>query len=312
MCALICAGMLGTRGAYADTASNSVLGMFPKQVVEFAFIDFSEARKFPWFDAARKQLMPQKFSQFSDFLGSVGMDPRATMQQLYWGTVAVPDGGPQVLGVASGQFTPDATESKLDSEKVPSEKLHGFNLYAFGTGSGESDILFTFIDDNTVAFGELGALKELIDVRMAAADSLFLNNKMYALINATKGGGAIWSVFDQEHARQALQQLIPGYAQFPQVGQLQNRINAMTLAINSDAGSNTEITSQVTCDSSADASVMAAALQAALLYRRYQVTDSNPQLAVVLNQTKVTPRGDRLQLDVTLSGIQLQSLVFTQ
>ena len=61
--------------------------------------------------------------------------------------------------------------------------------------------------------------------------------------------------------------------------------------------------------SSDDANTFAALLQAGLLYQRYQVTNSNPHLAAMLDQAEVTPSGDRLDVTLGLTDDQAVDLV---
>jgi hypothetical protein len=46
-----------------------------------------------------------------------------------------------------------------------------------------------------------------------------------------------------------------------------------------------------------------------LLYKRYQVGNSNPDLASLLDSTSITPAGDRLNVRLTLTDDQMLSLI---
>jgi hypothetical protein len=63
------------------------------------------------------------------------------------------------------------------------------------------------------------------------------------------------------------------------------------------------------CASPDDANTFAALLQAGLLYKRYQVGNSNPDLASLLDSTSITPAGDRLNVRLTLTDDQMLSLI---
>jgi len=66
---------------------------------------------------------------------------------------------------------------------------------------------------------------------------------------------------------------------------------------------------QSVCATPDDANNFAALLQAGLLYKRYQVGNSNPDLAVMLDQTRVTPSGDRLNVRLSLTDEQMMGLI---
>ena len=66
---------------------------------------------------------------------------------------------------------------------------------------------------------------------------------------------------------------------------------------------------QSVCATPDDANLFAALIQAGILYRRYQETEANPELAKVLETATVTPRGDRLEMRVTLTEETLLALL---
>ena len=234
------------------TLSSSVIGMFPQEVGEFAYADLKAARKFSWFPQLREQLLPSRFRQFEQFLTSAGMDPNAQVEELAWGAISA-KGTETVVGVALGQFDPSATEDRFKAQKLPSFEVNGYHLYAFGSGTGPNDILFTFIDSNTAAFGQRSALEKLIDVRTGVASSLFTNDRMFSLINEVNGSGIIWAVLNQDYTHLAMQQLLPQAAQFPQAATIINRMLAMTINVEADSGVDTHF--QAVCSSTDDANL---------------------------------------------------------
>lgn len=296
--------------ADAGSLSTSVIGMFPKDIGEFAYADLKSAHKFPWFPQLRDQLLPSRFRQFEKFLSSAGVDPDTQVDELAWGGVAAAQGkGEQVVGVALGSFDPSSNEARFKQQKLPMIDVHGYHLYAFGSGSGADDILFMFIDANTAAFGHRSALEKLIDVRTGVSESLLTNNTLFPLINEANGTGIIWAALNKDYANLAMQQLIPQANQFPQAAAIIKRIRAMTISVNAEDGVDTHF--QAVCNSPDDANLLSAALQAGLMYRRYQESQSNPDLAGALDQVRVAPAGDRLKVDVPVTQDQLLALIRT-
>jgi hypothetical protein len=292
----------------AGTLSPSVLGMFPKNVGEFAYADLKSARQLPWFPQLREQLLPSNFRKFEQFLANAGVDPNTQVDEIAWAAVsASKNSSEQIVGVALGSFDPSSTESCLKSQKLPMVEASGFHLYAFGSGSGANDIFFTFIDSNTAAFGQRAALQQLLDVRTGAAESLMLNDKLSPLVNDTNGGGIVWAVLDQSYTRLAMQQLIPQAGQFPQATAIINRMQAMTINVDADSGLDAQF--QAVCGSTDDANLLAAALQAGIMMRRYQESSTQPDLAGALDHITVAPSGDRLKVDAPVSQDQLLSLI---
>jgi hypothetical protein len=284
--------------------------MFPENVGEFAYADMKSARQYAWFPQLREQLLPSRFRQFEQFLMSAGVDPNTQVDELAWGAIKSPTNGEQIVGVAIGSFSPSASEARFKQQKLPVVTIDGYHLYAYGGGVGSNDILFMFIDANTAAFGQRSALQQLINVRNGSTQSLLENGQLSPLINEANGNGIIWAVLDKSYTHLAIHQLIPQAAQFPQATPIISRMRAMIIDIQADSGVDAQF--QAVCSSPDDANLLAAGLQGALMLRRYQEAQSNPDLANALDQVRVTPSGDRLKVDAPVSQDQLLSLIRTR
>ncbi len=307
---LVAAAALWPSEAHGGSLSTSVIGMFPKTAGEFAYADLKSARKYAWYPQLREQLLPSRFRQFEQFLTSAGVDPNTQVDELAWGAIRGAKGtSEEIVGVALGTFTPSASEDHFKQQKLPKIEDHGYDLYAFGSGSGPGDIFFTFIDSNTAAFGQRDALQNLIDVRTGVAQSLLDNDTLFPLINEANGNGIIWAVLDKNYTHLAIQQLIPQANQFPQATPIINRMRAMTISVEADSGVDARF--QAVCASPDDANLLAAGLQGALMMRRYQEAQTNPDLASALDQVSVTPSGDRLKVEAPVSQDQLLALIRT-
>ncbi len=299
---------IAPKRAAAGTLSTAIIGMFPKNVGEFAYADLKAARKFPWFSQLNDQVLPPRFRQFEQFLGTSGVDPNSQVEEIAWANITSGKGD-DTVGIALGQFDPSASEAKLKAQKVPVFEVQGFHLYAFGSGANAGDILFVFFDANTAAFGNRSVLEHLINVRMGGEETL-LTGKLFPLISEANGNGIIWAILDKEHTHLAMQQLVPQASQFPQAATIIDRMHAMIININADDGVDAHF--QAVCDSVDDANLLSAAMQAGLMYRRYQEAQNNPALAKTIDQVRVTPSGDRLKVDAPVSQEQLMSLIQTK
>src|SRR5712692_1850927 len=303
----------------AGTLGTDIIGMFPKEVGEFAYADLKKARQFKWFPQLKEQMLPSRFRQFEQFLASAGVDPNTQVEELAWalvattaampaeGSAAVVPTGEQIVGIALGQFNPNSAEAFFKTQKLPVSKVRGYSLFAFGSGVGPNDLFFFFLDSNTAAFGHRELLEKLIEVRFGSEEGLLRNDKFFPLINEANHGGVLWAVLNPAYTRLAMRQLVPETSQFPQAEQLVDKLRA--LVINVDASSGLDMRFQAVCASTEDANTFAALLQAGMLYRRYQESQTNPDLARLLDEARITPRGDRLEVRMTLTDEQMLSLI---
>ena len=300
--------------ARAGTLGTDIIGMFPKDIGEFAYADLRQARAQSWFPQLKQQMLPARFRQFERLLASAGIDPNAQVDEVAWALVPVVGSGAtavptseQVVGVALGSFRPEVAEMYFKMQKLPVVKVRTYSLYAFGSASGPGDLFFFFIDSNTAAFGQRRELEKLIAVRAGEAEGLLANTQLAPLILEANGSAVVWAVMNAAYARLAMQQLAPETAQFPQAQQLTAKLRALTMQFIMRTDVQARI--QAVCATPDDANTFAALLQAGLMYRRYQAGSSHPEMVALLDQTTVIPSGDRLDLRVTLTEAQVQALI---
>ena len=304
------------RPSRAGSLGSDILSMFPKDTGELAYADLKAARAFPWFTQLKEQMLPPKFREFETFLASAGVDPNTQVTELAWALVpktttdksaaSVPTTD-QIVGIALGQFQPASAEAYFTSKKLPIVKIRTFSLFAFGGGSGPNDLFFFFIDSNSAAFGQRQLLEKLIAVRYGEEQGLYSNTDFSSLVNQANGSGTVWAVLNPAYTRLAMQQLVPETSQFPAAAQLTSKLKAMTISIKS--GSGVDATFEAVCGSTEDANTFAALLQAGLMYRKYQVGSTNPDLGQLLDSAQITPAGDRLDLKLSLTDDQMLSLI---
>src|SRR5580692_2324180 len=317
---LLSTGLSLPKPARAGTLGADVIGMFPKDVGEFGYADMKKARTLKWFPQLQEQVLPERFRQFEKFLASTGNDPNSQVDEIAWalvaegmssktegaGSDAVPN-GEQMVGIALGNFNQDSTAAYFKKQKLPTTTFHGYTFYAFGSGTGATDLFFVFIDASTAAYGHRSILEKMISVRFGDEEGLMRNDKFFSLINEANTGSSVWLVTNPAYTRLAMQQLAPEVEQFPEAAKLVMRMQ--NSIINIEAGSDLDAKVQAICGSTEDANTLGQLLQAGFLYKRYQAQKDNPDLAALLDQVRITPGGDRVTLHMSLSDDQMTSLI---
>ncbi len=303
----------------AGNLSADTIGMFPKNVGEFAYADLKKARTMRWYPALQEQMLPERFRQFEKFLAAAGVDPNSQVDELAWGlipesmvksdagvTTDVPE-SEQIVGIALGNYNPSSTEAYFKSQKLATSSKRGYTLFAFGSGAGPGDLFFFFIDSNKAAFGHRQQLEKLIEIRYGAEEGLLRNDKMYSLINEVNGSGIVWAVLDPGYTRLAMGQLAPEVQQFPEAAKLIQRMQAMIISANSSSGIEGKF--QAVCALPEDANTLSQLMAAGLLYKKYQASKDNPELGQLLDQASVSPSGERVVIRMNVTDDQMTALI---
>jgi hypothetical protein len=307
------------RPAMAGGVSADTLALFPKDTGEIGYVDLKKARGEKWFPALRDQILPDRFKQFERFLASAGVDPNSQVDELVW--ALVPSGmtkndkgvatdipsSEMTVGIAMGNYNPDSTEAYFKQQKLAMTKIDAYTLYAFGSGSGADDLFFFFLDSSKAVFGHKPLIEKLLEIRAGQADGLLRNDALYNRINEVNGSGVVWAVLDPGYTRLAMGQLAPEVQQFPEAAALVQRMQAMIITANASSGVDTKF--QAVCGSPQDANTLSQLMAAGLLYKKYQATKDNPDLAQLLDQANVSPSGDRVVIALSVSDDQMTSLI---
>jgi hypothetical protein len=318
-CALLTMLSAMAKPARASGIGADTIALFPKETGELGYVDLKKARTMKWFPALQEQILPERFRQFEKFLASAGVDPNSQVDELVWGLV--PEGmakndkgastdiptSEMTVGIAMGNYSPDSTEAYFKQQKLPTVKIENYTLFAFGSGSGPEDLFFFFLDSNKAVFGHKALLEKLIEIRFGREDGLLRNEPMYNLINEANGSGVVWAVLDPGYTRLAMGQLAPEVQQFPDAAALIQRMQAMIITATASSGVDSKM--QVVCGSTQDANTLSQLVAAGLLYKKYQAAKDNPDLGQLLDQTNVTPSGDRIVIRLSVSDDQMSGLI---
>jgi hypothetical protein len=319
-CALLALlGFLAGPARASGGVSADTVALFPKDTGEIGYVDLKKARSEKWFPALREQILPDRFKQFEKFLASAGVDPNSQVDELVWGLVpdstakndkGVSTGVPSsemTVGIAMGNYNPETTEAYFKQQNLSTTKNGSYTLFAFGSGSGATDLYFFFLDSTKAVFGHKPLLEKLLDIRLGKEDGLLRNDLMYGLINEVNGSSVVWAVLDPGYTRLAMGQLAPEVQQFPEAAALVQRMQAMIITATASSGVDSKF--QAVCASPQDANTLSQLLAAGLLYKKYQASKDNPDLAQLLDQTSVTPSGDRVVIALSVSDDQMTSLI---
>jgi len=113
-------------------------------------------------------------------------------------------------------------------------------------------------------------------------------------------------VLDPRYTRLAMSQLAPEVQQFPEAAKLVANMKSMLITATASSGVDGKF--QAVCGSTQDANTLSQLMTAGLLYKKYQAKD-NPDLGQLLDQTNVTPSGDRVLIRLSVSDDQMTSLI---
>jgi hypothetical protein len=180
-------------GAALGTSSRTVI---PSEVQQIISVDYRALRNSPTALSLKERVLPDNLKQFETALKSAGVDLN-DVDQLTFALFRTEKNGLKVIGVANGQFSPKTVLAKFKKQKVTGQKYKLAQIFPL------SGTQMAFLDDYTMLFGDMPAIKSALDARNGDAPSLSSNAKISDLIGAVEGG-PIWSVLDDKGSQNML------------------------------------------------------------------------------------------------------------
>ena len=185
-------------GALAAPLGTNTRTVLPAQVQQIISVDYRSLRNSPSGMALKNRVLPENLKSFETSLRSMGVNPDTDVEQLTFVSYRAPKGAIRSFGVATGQFEPKKVLARFRATKQKSEKYRDSYLWPVGSG-----FVMTFLDDNTMLFGETLPVKDGLDVRDGEQAGISSAPDMLQMISDAESG-PVWSVLDQQGTQNML------------------------------------------------------------------------------------------------------------
>ncbi len=172
--------------------AREALSSFPDDTVQFVYTNLAEVHASPAYPQIRQRLLSPQLRDFMDFLRSMGTDPEKDVDEVVLGWRGAASDSANFFGLASGRFQPEQARELFTQKQVPSREYAGFDLYAFGSGQGSSNLFFSFLSSSLAVFGRLNDLTALLDARSGARARLESNSNLAGWEAELAGSAPQW------------------------------------------------------------------------------------------------------------------------
>jgi len=254
---LACALISGALAAPLGTNTRTVL---PAQIQQIISVDYRALRNSSSGMALKNRVLPENLKAFESSLRDMGINPDADVEQLSFVAYRTAKGGMRNFGVASGQFEPKKVLARLKAKKQKSEKYRDAFLWPTG-----GSFVMTFLDDNTMLFGDANAVKDGLDVRDGEQQGIASTPEMLQMIVETEAG-PVWSVLDQQGTQNMLHSVLGEASALTDFDTVKKRLLGSYYSLDLQHGVDFDLNVQ-TADSFT-AGTLSALLKAGVLYKK--------------------------------------------
>jgi hypothetical protein len=187
---------------------------------------------------------------------------------------------------------------KLKLKKIAGTKYGTAVIYPMDSG-----LVMTFLDDNTLAFGESAALHSALDTRDGKRPSLDSNSVMTDQMSAVDGS-PVWSILDQKGTQAMMFSVMGDASKVADYDSLKKRILASRYTMTFASGVNFDL-SVVTADSMT-AATLSTVVKGVMLYKKM---NASPIEKVAIDAATVDSDSSNLQIHFKSDDQKFQSLM---
>src|SRR4051794_31276242 len=166
---------LGAAGAvaYAAQLSSDARTAIPRDVQQLVVIDYRAMQNSATAMQLRDRVMPPDLKQFDDALRNSGLNENHDVDQLAFALVRPSAASEDVvtIGIAQGQFPVQDIVANFRKKGAKPSVVRGNKIYPMG----KTGMVLCFVDQSTMVFGGIDAVKASLDTRDGNGQSL-LNN----------------------------------------------------------------------------------------------------------------------------------------
>src|SRR5689334_5257873 len=151
---------LPAMAASLGTAARTVIPIEVQQIIN---VDYRRMKNSETAMDMKAKLLPPNMKQFEDALKDIGINPDKDVDQITLASFRQKDHGLQMIGIAQGQFPRKKISLRIAKQNIKGTRRSGTIFYPMSGG-----MQMTFLDDWTMLFGDISAVKAAIAARDGA------------------------------------------------------------------------------------------------------------------------------------------------
>lgn len=256
---VVATGLILCSGAMAAPLATGTRTVLPSQVQQIISVDYRAMRNSSSGMALKGRVLPENLKAFEHSLRAMGINPDSDLDQLAFVSYRA-GGGIRMFGVATGQFETKKILARFRAKKQKSEKYRDATLWPTGSG-----FVMSFLDEDTLLFGEKSHVKEALDVRDGQRLSLSSQPEMMQLISEAEQG-SVWSVLDKVGTQNMLHSALGQASSLTDFEVVKKRLRGSLYTLDLQHGVDFDLSVQTS--DSFTAGTLSALMKAGILYKK--------------------------------------------
>ena len=283
--------------AFAASLGTAARTVIPVEVQQVINVDYRRMRNSETAMDMKAKLLPPNMKQFEDALKDIGVNPDKDIDQITLASFRK-DNGLQMIGIAQGQFPRKKLMLKIAKQKIKGTKKNTSMIYPMAGG-----MQMTFLDDWTMLFGDIAAVKAALDARDNSSMSLNANNEITDMIPSVEAG-TVWSVLDSAGTETMLKSALGSAAELGEFDTMKKKLLGSRYSMDFDHG--VDFNLNVLTADSMTASTLSSVLKAGMLFKKMNAT---PTEKTAIDGTTVDSDTNKLVVRFKADDKSFQQLI---
>ena len=284
--------------AMAMPLGTSSRAVIPSDIQQIISVDYRALHNSPTAEALKEQVLPESLKIFEKALKGVGIDSERDVDQLTFAAYRKGKQGVMVVGMAQGSFSAKTVLKRMKLKKIAPAKYRLSDLYAMGNG-----MIMSFLDENTLLFGDDGAVKGALDARDGYTPTLDSNSQMSDMMAAVDGS-PVWSLLDQQGTQNMMRSALGDATKVADYDTVKKRLLGSRYTMDFSSGVNFNL--DVITSDSITAATMSSLVKAGMLYKKMT---ASPIEKVAIDALTVDSDSSKLLLHFKTDDKQFQALM---
>jgi hypothetical protein len=284
--------------ALAMPLGTSSRAVIPSDIQQIISVDYRALHDSPTAMALKEQVLPESLKLFEKALKGVGIDSERDVDQLTFAAYRMGKKDVKVVGMAQGSFSSKTVLKRMKLKKIVPTKYRQSDMYAMGNG-----MIMSFLDENTLLFGDDGAVKGALDARDGYTPTLDSNPTMSDMM-ASVDGSPVWSLLDQQGTQNMMRSALGDATKVADYDTVKKRLLGSRYTMDFSSGVNFNL--DVITSDSITAATMSSLVKAGMLYKKMNAT---PVEKVAIDALTVDSDSSKLQLHFKTDDKQFQALM---
>jgi hypothetical protein len=285
----------------ASPIGSSARSAIPSDIQQIISVDYRALKGSDTAMALKAQVLPPSMKEFETALKGVGIDPEKDVDQLTFAAYRKGKQGVKVVGAAQGSFSEKTFLKKVKLNKIKPLKYHDSDIYTMSAG-----MQMTFLDENTLLFGDSSALQGALDARDGYGPTLDSNPTIANMIGAVDSG-TVWSILDQQGTQNMLLSALGDAGKLADFDTLKKHVVGSRYTMNFSNGVNFDL--DVVTSDSVTAATLSSLTKAGVLYRKMT---ASPVEKAALESVSINSDSSDLQMHFKAEDKQFQSLIHSE